>query len=501
MKLMPVNRRVSDRLLAALCVLLLLMSLLPLYILALYNHPFYDDFGFSLSVRHVWNETGSVMEAVKEAWRNMQETRHTWQGNYTATFLSGIQPGVFDEQLYFLTTFILLTSLIIGYSALFATALRKLLGAGWPAVLQMTSLLLFVMIQMTPAVDEGYYWFNGGIGYTFSYAIFALSLAVSIQLWHCSVKSRAVWLTIALYVLMVLLGGGSYSAGLFSLLVYVCAVILAFYRHSRWRWLYAGACMLLLIGFVYSMSAPGNAVRAATLQGGMNPVMAIAQSFYFGLGLIGDWFSLPLCVACTAGVFALIPYLMKAKYTFKNPVFITLICICLFCSQLTPTLFTGNYLGDGRSLNTYFFTYVMMIAFLAVYWMGWSIKRVAAYRAIGGEQKGVRAGAVLVAFAVLVAGLLAYHPAEKAESGLMNLASGSAFRSLVTGEAAAYDQAMNERDAAMNDAEETEPVLKPVTEIPEAFMGDALDNENLDYVLNLYTEYYEKQRVTVAGQE
>jgi len=43
--------------------------------------------------------------------------------------------------------------------------------------------------------------------------------------------------------------------------------------------------------------------------------------------------------------------------------------------------------------------------------------------------------------------------------------------------------------------------LKPVTEIPEAFMGDALDNENLDYVLNLYTEYYEKQRVTVAGQE
>lgn len=141
----------------------------------MYNHPFYDDFGFSVRIHHVWTDTGSVAEAVREAWRNMLSTRQTWQGNYTATFLSGIQPGVFDEDLYFLTTCILLTSLIAGCAALIAAALRRLLNADWAAVALIASLLLFLIVQMTPAVDEAYFWFNGGIGYTFNYALLALA--------------------------------------------------------------------------------------------------------------------------------------------------------------------------------------------------------------------------------------------------------------------------------------------------------------------------------------
>lgn len=497
----PFKKRLSDRLIAFLCAFVLLASLVPLYVLALYNHPFYDDFGFSIQIHHVWNQTGSVGEAVKEAWQNMLNTRRTWQGNYTATFLSGIQPGVFDEQLYFLTTVILLTSLVIGCSTLIVSALRKLLKAGWPATIQITSLLLFVMIQMTPAVDEAYFWFNGGIGYTFNYAVFALALALFIRLWCCTEKGRAAWLVAGLAVLMVLLGGGSYTGGLFGLVVFAFVVLLGFYKRSRWRWCYTGLWLLFLAGFLYSVMAPGNAVRAATLQGGMSAPMAIAQSFYFGLGLLGDWFSLPICVACTAGVFALIPALAESKYTFRYPAFVTVMSICIFCSQLTPTLFTGNYLGDGRTVNTYFFTYVLMMAFLAVYWTGWSIRRFTAHAAIKGEQKGIRAGVAIAAAALLLAGFISYQPDGSIEPGLINLASGSAVRSLINGEAEAYDRAMDERDASMNDKEMTEPVLQPVEEIPDAFMGDALENDNLDYVLQLYTEYYEKQRVTIAGEE
>lgn len=101
----------------------------------------------------------------------------------------------------------------------------------------------------------------------------------------------------------------------------------------------------------------------------------------------------------------------------------------------------------------------------------------------------------------MLAGFISYQPDGSIEPGLINLASGSAVRSLINGEAEAYDRAMDERDASMNDKEMTEPVLQPVEEIPDAFMGDALENDNLDYVLRLYTEYYEKQRVTIAGEE
>ena len=44
-------------------------------------------------------------------------------------------------------------------------------------------------------------------------------------------------------------------------------------------------------------------------------------------------------------------------------------------------------------------------------------------------------------------------------------------------------------------------MLTPVEDIPDAFMGDALNADNLDYVLSLYAEYYEKQQVTAAEGE
>lgn len=100
--------------------------------------------------------------------------------------------------------------------------------------------------------------------------------------------------------------------------------------------------------------------------------MAIAQSFYFGLALMGDWLSVPLCVVCAVCAFVLIPSLRESRYAFRYPVVVTLLCVCIFCTQLTPTLFTGNYLGDGRTVNTYFYSYVLMAAFLSVYWAGWA---------------------------------------------------------------------------------------------------------------------------------
>ena len=102
---------------------------------------------------------------------------------------------------------------------------------------------------------------------------------------------------------------------------------------------------------------------------------------------------------------------------------------------------------------------------------------------------------------LLVVGCVSYRPEGSADWSLWNTASGSAARSLITGQAAAYDAAMDARDAAMNDPENTRPVLTPVENVPDAFMGDALNADNLDYVLSLYAEYYEKQQVTAAEGE
>ncbi|MBO5500408.1 MAG: hypothetical protein J6A48_00105, partial [Clostridia bacterium] len=97
---MRLDDRFLRRLAAILCALALLVSALPLYAISVYNHPYYDDYGFSGEVHQVWQETGSLGAVLRQAIQSAKETRKNWQGNYTGTLLTNVQPGIFSESLY-----------------------------------------------------------------------------------------------------------------------------------------------------------------------------------------------------------------------------------------------------------------------------------------------------------------------------------------------------------------------------------------------------------------
>ena len=98
---MRLSDRFLRRLAAVLCALALLVSVIPLYAISLYNHPYYDDYGFSAEVHQVWKETGSLTAVLRQAIESAKVTRQDWQGTYTGTLLSNVQPGIFSESLYF----------------------------------------------------------------------------------------------------------------------------------------------------------------------------------------------------------------------------------------------------------------------------------------------------------------------------------------------------------------------------------------------------------------
>ena len=75
----------------------LVLGTLPLYAISLYNHPYYDDYGFSAQAHQAWRDTGSVGAVLRAAWDSALETRESWQGTYTGTLLSNVQPGIFSE--------------------------------------------------------------------------------------------------------------------------------------------------------------------------------------------------------------------------------------------------------------------------------------------------------------------------------------------------------------------------------------------------------------------
>ena len=109
-------RSLPRRTVAWLCVLLLLISILPMYALALYNHAFYDDLGFSLLTHAAWQQSGSVAAVLEAAVRNTVRIRQTWEGTYTTSFISAFSPPV-RRGAYWITTLILLTCFCCRYGS------------------------------------------------------------------------------------------------------------------------------------------------------------------------------------------------------------------------------------------------------------------------------------------------------------------------------------------------------------------------------------------------
>ncbi len=438
----------------------------------------------------------SLWAVLRAAFANTVGIRQTWEGTYSTSFISALQPAVFGEGLYGLTTAVLLAVLLLALYYFLKQALGGVLGLDGAAVTAAFGALGFVMIQFAPSAAEGFYWFNGGAAYTLLWSVMLFTAGVWLRFERASGRLRCILLYAALLLLSLVLGGAKYSTALYAALLAAGYTAWAFLRGRPKKWVYLTLTLALLMGLAFSASAPGNAVRAKTLSGGPSAPKAVLEAVYFGLAYAGHAFSLPLVAAIALVVVLAIPALRQSPLRFAHPVWATALASALYCAQFAPTLYTGNYLGDGRVLNTYFFSLTVTIAVLATYWAGFLLRRygrAAKPAAAGGGR--VKAAAVLLMAALLAVGCVAYHPDVAASYGPQNMAGGGALRSVLDGTAAAYDAAMDARDDTLNDPSQTDVTLTAVTGVPASFMGDALTGDNLDYVLSLYAEYYRKATV------
>lgn len=480
---------------AWLCVLGLVASTLPLYAIAFYNHPYYDDYGFSAGVRQVWRQTGSLGAVWSAAVEQAAHTRQTWQGTYLGTFLTNLQPGLFSEDLYWLGSFFLLTALIMCLCVYFITVFRALGLARWARV-SLTCLATAVAIQFIPDVGEAFYWFNGGVGNTFVYSLLALFAALVIRLLRTR-RKMGVGLTLALIVLAALLGGGSYGGGLFGLCACAVALVWLFGSGHAKRWNVAAAFAVFLAGFLYSVSAPGNAVRAGMIGYSVSPIKAVAQSLISGVGLLGGYVRLPIVAVTLALSPALYEAARQSPWRFTHPWRVTLLGAALYCAQLTPPLYSIASIGDGRIENTYFLCFVMLWFPWVYYLLGVLARRLEKTPVL--TPRGF--GALLMAAACLFAsGCLAFRRPGDALYGAQNLSGASAALSLLTGEAARYDEQMKAREALLND--DTQPVvtLAPLDAVPAVFMEDLLAPGAAEDVRPVLCEYYGKQAIRLEGE-
>ncbi len=484
----------AQRIFACLCVLALVASTLPLYAISFFNHPYYDDYGFSASVHHAWKDNGSLKAVFSAAMASAAHTRQFWQGTYTGTILSNLQPGVFSENLYWIGSWILLTALIVCVAFLLHTAFAKLGVERWARV-SLSSLALTVMIQFMPDVGEAFFWFNGGIGNTFIYALLALAAGLCIRLYDA--KGRGAGQTLALALLAVALGGGSYGGGLFALCMGAVGLVWIFRRKGAKRWYFAALYALMGVCFWYNMSAPGNSVRAGYIQYQSSFVKTVLQSFYYGIGQMGEYIRLPLIAITLPLLPALYDAARKSHYDFRHPWLVLGLGVCLYCTQFAPPLYAIASIGDGRIVNTYFISFVVLWFFYAYYLAG-HLARHAELPQMSVRQWGAM---LLASLCMLGTGALAWRRPGDVLYGVQNLSGPSALLSIVTGEAAQYDREMTARETVLND--ETQPVitLDPLSAVPVVFMDDLIVPDAVYDVRESLCLYYGKDEIRIAGEE
>ncbi len=378
------ERRTSS-LLTWLCVVMLfvlLLSLLPMLYIAQYDLPLGDDVIYGAPVTSALQQDASVSSAFSAAAGVVAEKFQSWQGTFSAIFLMALQPGVFGLSYYQITPYLMLGSLIASTLLLTYTLLCFLLGVSKRVWLTLGLAMSFFSIQLCVSPREGFFWYNGAVYYTLFHSFLLVLATLVIQLF----RVKRIWVRIVFIILGVLLAailsGGNYATDMVCLELLVCAIGYAVYK-KQYRLLAAFALMLLVFGagMLVSVSAPGNAVRQASVVASgytpSGPVKAILLSLALGGAMAVGWFDLAAVVVILLTVLLVGPALRKTNIQFRFPLLVVAFLFCVFASQFTPSVYAATSPGPYRLRNVAYFVYLLLVALSAAYVTGWAQRKFA----------------------------------------------------------------------------------------------------------------------------
>ena len=492
-----------------------LMSLLPILLLAFYNYPCADDFSASDSVRSAWVNSGSFIEVVKAALENVEYNYKNWSGVFVSVFWTSLQPGIFGERFYGLTTLITLVLFVSAGGYLSYVLNRKYLKTDRYAVGCVAILYLFSTIQCMPDGKEGLYWHAGVVNYTWAFAFLLLLLGAVLSIVKEEKRNKKMLQCVAACILTVLVGGGNFITALqgclwmFVILVSACS----------WEWKKNGLklsqimkkelpliapALVLAISFGASVLAPGNAVRMDG-SGGMGPVKAILVSFYYCLNdPIEEWLIWPIVAMLILAVPFMWVIVKELSFPFAHPGLVAIVAFCLVSAGFTPSLYAQGDVVAGRLQNTVYFLFVLALYGVIFYTLGWIRncqvflrKEKDAEVENGGMELSDRRNRLSATTVLFVGGVLFFLIGGSLLHIMIeeNLYVGAeAFTTILSGQAEIYRQENEERLQLLKNTKEN-VVLKPFSNPPDLLLFQDITPNRDEWINTIMAEYYGKESV------
>lgn len=485
--------KLSSKKICIILVVVSLLALVPIIIISFYSHAQIDDYYYGIKTYHAVQNGTSVFKAAVE---QVKETYNDWQGTYSAVFLFSLHPAILGENFYFLTTFILLVSLI-GATFFFSYALlKKYFKASTIAYITITTALLLTQIELVPSPVQGFFWFNGSIYYTFFYSL-ALTL-FSLLLIYLKTERMPTKIACMVFSLIIaaIMGGGNFVTALCSVFILFLGICCLVYKKDKRVFGIIGIFAVFLVGFIISIKAPGNAVRQSSYNSHTGAVLSIIYSFFFSASAIFEYTTVPVILFALL-IFPLLSKTAKASgLKFDHPFIFSAATYVVFTTQFTPTVYAWGGIGEQRIMNIIFYSYLIMIAADLFYFGGYLARKTnfEPQKAID-FVKTKKNFACIVALCIIVVAFTAIDDKKYNGSGLT---TSSAVYSLLSGEAQQYDKENNERLAVLKNKEITDVEFQPFSEKPHClFYGDLTQDPDYMWSNKPMKQYFDKDSVIV----
>ena len=162
---------INSKKLSTILIIMFVLSLIPILIMSFYSVPQQDDYYYGIKTYHAFNESSSFLSVIKAAGDQVVKSYNDWQGTWSAIFLFALHPGIWGEEYYFLSTFILIFTMIGATFMFTETVLGRILKMPRQRRIIFTIIILFGQIQFVPAPVQSFYWWNGSVYYTFFYSL------------------------------------------------------------------------------------------------------------------------------------------------------------------------------------------------------------------------------------------------------------------------------------------------------------------------------------------
>ncbi|WP_304032830.1 DUF6056 family protein [Ruminococcus bromii] len=465
----------------------LLLSLIPIIISSFYSHPLADDFGFSEKVNHVVKNGGGLFDILSASFQQVKDTYLDWQGTYAAIFVFSLQPAAFSEHIYFLTTFVMLTALIAS-TLFFVNTIFNILGYDKKIGIIISFVILLLSIHFVVDKKEAFFWWNGSSYYTLFYSFSLLFFSILIKLYYAEkIIKKVIFLIISL-LLAAILGGGNYSTALLTTVILAFAIFLLIKHKKKISLCYVMIFLILITGFVISMIAPGNSVRAAAITG-ESPVKAIIHSVFYAVVYIAKWTGLAqLAGFSVIGFFAYI-LTKNSKYKFQYPFIVFVLSVLVFATQLTPPLYAMSSVGSGRQINIYYYSYYIFMSFNIFYIIGWINQKDIVRIRTKNIQKSFSVCTLLLIIGVFLCGCLNY--------GLHNITFVDTLLALKNSTPQTYSAEYLDRISQIKNGNTT---ISDIKTVPDFFSPLCIEEDSDFWINKQIARYYDVDKVTLKTE-